>query len=244
MGNSLCLNGGRRIFYEIVRKPVKNINLRVTEAGLVRVSANRRVSVRQVEAILRQQERFLLRALEKQTQRQALSPPAHRYHSGETFRVLGQLQTLQTSAGTKTAAALTKRGLLLQTAPETSAEDCRRCIERLLTKQCRIIFTEAAAGAKTLLQGRPLPETVTLRIRRMTSRWGSCIPAKNIITLSTRLLELPLPCIQAVVLHEYVHFLHADHSKDFYAELERVMPDYRQRVAPLSSLPYSFFYNE
>ena len=40
---------GSEISYELTRKPVKNVNLRVKEDGTLRISANSRVSVRHIE---------------------------------------------------------------------------------------------------------------------------------------------------------------------------------------------------
>lgn len=69
----------------------------------------------------------------------------------------------------------------------------------------------------------------TLRIRDMKSRWGSCLPTKGIITLNKQLLAVPLSCIEYVVMHELCHFLHPNHSKQFYTTLAMLMPDWKER---------------
>src|SRR5699024_10108493 len=68
-----------------------------------------------------------------------------------------------------------------------------------------------------------------LRLRNMETRWGSCLPRKGIITLNKRLLEAPRYCIEYVVMHEFCHFIHPDHSKHFYAFLTMLMPDWKER---------------
>lgn len=245
MKSGTILHGDRTIPYELVQKPVKNINIHVREDGLALVSANRRVPVREVERILQEKAEFLLRARERLALRHTQTPPPHQYLAGEQFRVLGRMLTLQTAIAREISATVSDNSTLLLCIPQgASMEGRRNGVTTLLLAECRRVFQEAAAEAEALLKGRPLPDAITLRIRRMTSRWGSCIPAKRVITLSTRLLETPWSCVQAVALHEYAHFLHADHSSAFYTELEAVMPDYQQRVALLRSLAYSFFYNE
>lgn len=69
----------------------------------------------------------------------------------------------------------------------------------------------------------------TLRIRDMETRWGSCLAKKGIITLNKRLLEAPRYCIEYVVTHEFCHFIHPNHSKQYYAFLTMLMPDWRER---------------
>lgn len=68
-----------------------------------------------------------------------------------------------------------------------------------------------------------------IKLRRMKSQWGSCRPRSGIITLNRRLIEVPRKSIEYVVLHEFVHFIHPDHSRDFYAMVESMMPDWRER---------------
>ncbi len=68
-----------------------------------------------------------------------------------------------------------------------------------------------------------------IKIRKMRSRWGSCMPGKQKITYNSLLLAQPLECIEYVVVHEFAHFIHPDHSKDFYHFVEQVMPDWKKR---------------
>lgn len=62
-----------------------------------------------------------------------------------------------------------------------------------------------------------------VRIKKLTSRWGSCSSDK-IITLSYYLIQLPWPLIDYVILHELVHTIHLNHSRQFWDEFEKVLP--------------------
>lgn len=66
-----------------------------------------------------------------------------------------------------------------------------------------------------------------IRFRKMVSRWGSCHPVKEILTFNLYLMYVPYECIRYVVLHEFAHFLEANHSKEFYRVLETVCPDWK-----------------
>ena len=59
-------------------------------------------------------------------------------------------------------------------------------------------------------------------------RFGSC-SAKNRICFSWRLMRYPEEAIDYVVVHELAHIRHKDHSKNFYACVEQVLPDWRER---------------
>ena len=104
----------------------------------------------------------------------------------------------------------------------------QRMVTRYLDEQCRTIFGEIISEIYPVFQkyGVPMP---TLRIRDMETRWGSCLAKKGVITLNKRLLEAPRNCIEYVVMHEFCHFIHPNHSKHFYSFLTMLMPDWEER---------------
>jgi predicted metal-dependent hydrolase len=61
-------------------------------------------------------------------------------------------------------------------------------------------------------------------IRNQKTRWGSCSP-KNNINLNVKLVRLPERLMDYLILHELVHTRVKNHSKKFYAELERLVVD-------------------
>ncbi len=65
-----------------------------------------------------------------------------------------------------------------------------------------------------------------VRIRKLTSRWGSCSNAK-VINLSYFLIQLPWPLIDYVLLHELVHTRHMNHSREFWNDLINSLPQAR-----------------
>ena len=73
-----------------------------------------------------------------------------------------------------------------------------------------------------------------LRVRTMKSCWGSCLVNKGIITLNRKLLMKPRECIEYVMVHELCHFIHPNHSKEFYKFMEQFMPDWRERKGRLN----------
>ncbi len=71
-----------------------------------------------------------------------------------------------------------------------------------------------------------------VHITSARTRFGSC-SGKNSISFSLYLMQYPAEAIDYVVVHELAHIRHHDHSPAFYAEVAKVMPDYRQRQALL-----------
>ena len=69
----------------------------------------------------------------------------------------------------------------------------------------------------------------TLKVRSMTSRWGVCVPAKRQITFALQLYNMPEAAQIYVVVHEYCHFLVPNHSPAFWAQVEKILPDWKER---------------
>ena len=77
-------------------------------------------------------------------------------------------------------------------------------------------------------------------IRKQKTRWGSC-SSKDNINLNANLLHLPSELMDYVLLHELVHTRVKDHSKDFWDELNTIVPNARQVDRRLKDYQYCLF---
>ena len=66
-----------------------------------------------------------------------------------------------------------------------------------------------------------------ITIRSQRTRWGSC-SSKGNLNFNCLLMLAPDEVVNSVVVHELCHRKHMDHSKAFYAQVERVFPEYRR----------------
>lgn len=67
-----------------------------------------------------------------------------------------------------------------------------------------------------------------ITIRNQKSRWGSCSSEGN-LNFNCLLMLTPAEVIDYVVVHELCHRLEMNHSRYFWAEVERILPDYKKR---------------
>ncbi len=69
-----------------------------------------------------------------------------------------------------------------------------------------------------------------VQIRDLGYRWGSCLKNGD-LHFHWKCLMAPLTIIDYIVVHELCHLHHRDHSDAFWNEVDKVLPDYRDRKA-------------
>jgi predicted metal-dependent hydrolase len=104
--------------------------------------------------------------------------------------------------------------------PATGAHDA---LERWYRAQARAEIAARLQQATETL-GRPYTR---LTIRNQRTRWGSC-SATGAMSFNWRLLLAPEPVLDYVIWHEACHLVVMDHSKRFWALVERNVPTYRE----------------
>lgn len=110
----------------------------------------------------------------------------------------------------------------------------RRALDAWYLEQARTVFARALRELWPRVAAFGAPRVTGLKVRAMTSRWGTCSRA-GVVTLNRHLVRAPLACVEYVAAHELCHLLHFGHGPDFKALLTAVMPDWKRRRALLRS---------
>jgi predicted metal-dependent hydrolase len=223
---------GRILEYTLTRKKVKNLNLRVHRDGTVLVSANSRVSIEYIERFLREKADFIFKAISHYAEIENITAAQKQYVDGESFRILGRDLRLKVLRGARNEVKNDGVFITLRVKDPFDTGLKRNVFRKWFRDLCRETLTELckAAYPKFSKYGVDFPE---IKFRNMVSRWGSCMPRGKSVTFNYALATVPVSCIEYVVAHEFNHFLHPDHSPDFYRQLTVFMPDWRERKALL-----------
>lgn len=93
-----------------------------------------------------------------------------------------------------------------------------------LTEKARKIISERAAYYAASMGVR----YNKIAVRHQVSRWGSC-SSKNNLNFNCLLILCPPEILDYVVVHELCHLKEMNHSPRFWAEVEKIIPDYRAK---------------
>ena len=219
---------GREILYSLERKPVRNLNLRVRKDGRVYVSADAYIPCGEIDAFVVSKAPYIQKALDHFHEMAQYRPQPKQYVSGETFTILGRGLRLQVTQAAKESISADGVYIQLSVRDLHDIERKRRIANRFLDQQCRMVFCDVMDKLYPSFQKYGV-QRPSLRIRDMETRWGSCLAKNGISTLNKRLLEAPRHCIEYVVMHELCHMVHPNHSRQFYAFLTMLMPDWKER---------------
>lgn len=225
----------REIEYNLQRKRVKNINLRIKPDKSITVSANDRVSERAIERFIIEKQYFILRALEKYDKMQKTLPKPKQLIDGERVKVFGKDFTLKVLLGKKNCVEIEDCFINLFVKDVKDVSLKKKVLDKWLNYQVEEIVNRLCE--KAYLEFKKYWGVFPLiRYRKMRSRWGSCHTVKKILTFNYALINAPIECVEYVVYHEFAHFLEPNHSKRFYLTLGEFLPDYKERKKQLKKI--------
>lgn len=215
------------IVYTFEHKNVKNINLRIKHNGDICVSAPRNVPKEIVDTFVISKCNYIQNALDH-FNRNDVQKSEMQYVSGENVTFLGKNMRINVVKDALEYVSCDGVYVYLHVKRPNYYSRKKNLLNAWLNEQCETIFTEIMKEVhkKFIPYNVEFPQ---LKLRNMTSRWGSCQPYKGVITLNKCLIEAPRNCIEYVVCHEFCHFIHPNHSKQFYSLLQIMLPDWRER---------------
>lgn len=76
-----------------------------------------------------------------------------------------------------------------------------------------------------------------IKIKEQKKRWGSCTSNK-IIYINSRISMAPIDVIDYILVHEFCHLVHMNHSKDFYNLVGEILPKFRENERWLKENSY------
>jgi predicted metal-dependent hydrolase len=222
------------VAFKVARsKRRRTIGLKVAEDGLT-VTLPASIGLHHAERAVRDKQGWVLDRLEKMAAR---ARPALQGVDGESIGWLGDALPLHVLRHDRARTEIVRETDRIEARldarldADMAAAAVRRALHRWRKSQALTLMTpKVEAYADTLGAKRP-----RVSVREQNRRWGSCSEDGS-IRMNARLVAFPEPLIDYVCAHEACHLKVMDHSPRFYALLDAIMPDHRERAKALREM--------
>ena len=223
------LIGGIKVPVKVIRKKMKNLVLRVNKDGEIQVSAPKWAAEEDIKSLIYRNEAWILEQQLKREQEKQINQEGA---TGPVIYWFGEKKYVRYLEGTRDRMFIDGDIITFYLKEETEER-----IEKTFRKYANEAILKHVAETRGQWDvlicdayGKPHPE---ISMQYMTSKWGVCYTQRAKIKLSTRLIHYPVECLDYVLLHEYTHFLVANHSRKFYDIILHFMPDYKRYMKML-----------
>lgn len=204
--------------HQIIRSRRKTLALIVKGDGSLIVRAPMRTPQYRIEEFVTEHHSWIEK---KRAEMQSLGTlPAKQYLPGEQFMFLGRAFPLELVKNQQQPLILNGSFRL----SESVWKHANRIFEHWYREQARKIILERV---NAYANGYGF-HYHAIKITSAQTRWGSC-SVNGSLNFSWRLILAPLEQVDYVIVHELVHTVHHNHSKQFWMRVEAIMPDFKER---------------
>jgi len=212
--------------YYLTRSKRLTIGIHVKQ-GIVEVRAPLHCPQEQIETLLKEKEAWIEQALLRQKLLLA-QQEAFRLDYGGTVLLRGREYPIAAHGG-KAFGFDGERFLL---PPDLPPEAIKQAVIQIYRRVAKNVLPEKVRVYAARMGVTPGMVGIT----GAKTRWGSCSGNNGNLNFSWRLILAEEDAIDYVVVHELAHLKEANHSKRFWAEVQAILPDYRQRRQSLLAL--------
>jgi predicted metal-dependent hydrolase len=203
----------------------KTISILVDRGGQLVISAPEECSQAVLLSAIQNKKQWIYTQLMDKEKIQIHTPIFKEYVSGEGFFYLGKSYRLQVIEPIPNQACtpilqLFHGQFLLR---KDERYNGREHFVSWYTSHCRLWLIEHLPR----LAHRIGVEPPALQVMNLGYRWGSCSTSQ--VSFHWRVIMLPLPVIEYVVVHELVHILEPNHSAKFWQLIERILPEWQEK---------------
>jgi len=211
----------------VERKKMKTCRLKVYPDGTVKMSVPKLTSKKWISEYLESKSRWIYGKV-GEFKRKRISTVDTDLQSGAAVRFLGDDLLTVVSESSKQHVYIVGGMLCINTPDVNDTGKIHKLFEKWWKNESLKYLNVLVDKYYPVIEHHGLPRPV-ISLRKMKTLWGSCSVGKGKITFNFDLTKADPATVEYIVLHELVHFLHPNHSKQFYDYLGKYMPDWKER---------------
>jgi predicted metal-dependent hydrolase len=215
-------------------KRKKTISILIKD-GNVEVRAPFNLNQNEIDAFILKKEKWIKNKILLQKKIKQL--PKKKFIDGEVFKFLGKDLILKININDVIRTYIKNDYICLDL--KNNSKNNRDKIKKELELFYRS-FSEKILKEKTLIESKKMNLKVEkIKVRSYKNRWGSC-SSNGDISYNWKLIMAPEKIINYVIIHELCHLIHFNHSRNYWKEVSKKLPNYRKSKEWLKSNQYLF----
>lgn len=194
------------------RKSMKRIVVKLSKTyDEILMSAPPHIPLKDLKSFIEKAQSWILKQLNKKVEKQDIP-------IGETISLNGQRYSITHIESNKRSYKIKDTDILIK----CPAEDLTWCSQNVIKKiaQEKCFYWSQYFAEKSGLNFNKVT------IRDVKSRWGSCSALKN-LNYNWRIILAPEDVLKYLCAHEVSHLRHMNHSKEFWAHVKTIFPEYK-----------------
>ncbi len=216
----------RDIEYQLLPgSPRKTTDIVIERNGVVTVRPPASYTPEQVDSVVESKRMWIYRNLAEWRDLNA-STVVREWVNGESFLYLGRAYRLSLVSAQECTLQLKEGRFCLsrEVIEQGGTAAARQAFEDYFTDKGLQRFGERVGFFATKVG----VQVGGVRVKEMGYRWASC-GRSGVLNFHWKCMMAPPKIVDYIVAHELCHFHHRDHTDAFWNEVDKVMPDYRER---------------
>ena len=214
----------------IKRKTQKNIYIKISDKGEVRVSSPLFVSDLYIkELILKKYDELKIYLEEKSVKKNKIIE--NTYITGNKQYIFGKEYFLIVRYNKYQSVVTLGDKIIIN----VSDVDDNEKKEKLINKFYKELLQEKIKEISIKYEDIMGLKASQYRIKNMKTRWGTCNINKKRIWINLQLVQKDIDCLEYIIVHELTHLVEKNHNKRFYNIVEKYCPNYKQIQRKLNS---------
>lgn len=211
-----------KIEFAIIKSNRKSLAIAIQPDGNLLVKAPFFMSDSEILKWVKTKTGWIVRQRAKILEQQEMNSPK-KYITGEKFWYLGQEYELEVRISARRAGmvGVVDDKIVLFSKAGDEAEVQKILIDWYVKQAKAVIPKRVRFWAERMGESYG-----NVTVKNQKKRWGSCSSARN-LNFNRRLVMAPEAVVDYVVVHELCHLRHMNHSKEFWNEVEKILPDYK-----------------
>ena len=196
------------ITYDVVieKKGNKNTYIRIKDDNVIYVTTNYLMPKFKIKKLLDDNKDVIIKMIEKNNKRQEKNE--HFYYLGKKYDLV-KIPTFKS----------------VEVDNNKIYYPNEKTLNNWYKKEMVNLFSERLnVNYNNFQENIPFPK---LKIRTMKTRWGVCNRRDNSVTLNSELMKYEIDKLDYVIIHELSHFVHFNHSKEFWNVVSKYCPNYK-----------------